>query len=243
MYGIGLLRVDAAIDSLLAKDMIDRMQNCRARPERVVERDRIELELSTLEFPFELIPASIELSGFSALKRENRLLLVADSEDSAVQALARTFAGGELRDDVRDDVPLPRTGVLGFVDQHVIDAAVELVMYPAGGNAVEHRERLVDEIIIVKQTALLLFAAVVCGSRRRDMQQGGGAVPHGHRTALLDQPTDALRLVLEQAGDGRVVIAELLGQHRLARQLFVGQENAEIGIDLRAAGKHLCLAK
>ena len=39
------------------------------------------------------------------------------------------------------------------------------------------------------------------------------------------------------------MLAELLGQHRLARQLFVGEEDAEIGIDLRRARKRLCFAK
>ncbi len=116
-------------------------------------------------------------------------------------------------------------------------------MHPARRDAVQHRQRLVDEVVIVEQPALLLLAAVVRGGRGRDVQQGRGAVAHGHRAALLDQSAEALRLVLEQAGDGWVVIAKLLGQHRLARQLFVGEEDAEIGIDLCGAGKHLGLAE
>ena len=39
--------------------------------------------------------------------------------------------GGEFGNQMRDDVPLPRAGVLRLVDQHVVDAAVELVEHPA----------------------------------------------------------------------------------------------------------------
>ena len=88
-----------------------------------------------------------------------------------IDAVARACAGGELRDQMSDDVPLPGAGVLRLVDQHVIDAAVELVMHPARGHPVEHRQRLVDQVVIVEQAALLLFAAVVRGGRGRDVQQ------------------------------------------------------------------------
>lgn len=136
---------------------------------------------------------------------------------------------------MRDDVPLPRAGVLRLVDQDMVDATIELVVHPARGDAVEHRQRLVDQVVVIEQPALLLLAPVVRGGGGGDMQEGGGPVAHGHGAALLDQSVKTLRLVLEQAGHGRIVIAKLLGQHRLARQLFVGEEDAEIGIDLRAA--------
>ena len=79
---------------------------------------------------------SVELARCGALERKDRLLLVADREHRAHHAVARAGAGGEFGDDVRDDVPLPRAGVLRLVDQHMVDAAVELVMHPAGGDAV-----------------------------------------------------------------------------------------------------------
>ena len=69
-----------------------------------------------------------------------------------------------------DDVPLPRARVLRLVDQHVIDAAVQLVMHPAGGNAIQHRKRLVDQIVIIEQAALLLLPAIIHRCRGRDMQ-------------------------------------------------------------------------
>jgi len=68
------------------------------------------------------------------------------------------------------DIPLPGAGILRLVDQHVIDAAIELVMHPAGGHPIQHRQRLVDQIVIVEQAALLFFAPVIGGSRCRDLQ-------------------------------------------------------------------------
>ena len=69
-----------------------------------------------------------------------------------------------------DDLPLPRTGVLRLVDQHVIDAAVELVMHPASRSACQQGQRLVDQIVIIEQAALGLFAPVVRGDCDRNMQ-------------------------------------------------------------------------
>ena len=178
-----------------------------------------------------------------ALKRKDRLFFVADREDRAGDAVARAFARGEFGNDVRDNVPLPGTGVLRLVDQHMIDAAVELVMHPAGGHAIQHLQRLVDQIVIVEQAALLLLAPVIRCRRGRDVQQRLGAVADRHGAAPLDQGADALTLPLEQIGDDRIVVSKLLGHHRLARRAFIGKENAEIFVHLRAAGKDQCLAK
>ena len=49
------------------------------------------------------------------------------------------------------DLPLLRAGVLRLVDQHVIDAAVELVVHPGGRRVAEQCERLVDQVVVVEQ--------------------------------------------------------------------------------------------
>src|SRR4051812_49933220 len=77
---------------------------------------------------------------------------------------------------MRDDVPLPGTGVLRLVDQYMVDAAVELEVHPAGGHAVQHLQRLVDQVVIIEQPPCLLFAAVVCTNRGRADEEGLGAV-------------------------------------------------------------------
>ena len=108
-----------------------------------------------------------------------------------------------------DDLPLPRARVLRLVDQHVIDAAVELVMHPARRDALEHLQRLVDEVVIVEQPALQLLAPVIRRGRGRDMQQRLRAVARDDGAALFDQRREALASVLEQPRDGRIVVARI----------------------------------
>ncbi len=98
---------------------------------------------------------------------------------------------------MRDDVPLPRARVLRLVDQHVIDAAIELVMHPAGGHPIQHDQRLVDQVVEVEQAARLLLAPVVRRRRGCDVQQRLAAVAGGYRPAPFDQGTDAENLGVE----------------------------------------------
>src|SRR5262249_21385924 len=131
-------RMDAAVDIGIAEDVIDRLQDRRSRPERIGERHRIEFQTGRGELPFQLAAPLVELVRCRALEREDRLLLVADREDGTDDAVTRAGAGGELRDDAIDDLPLPGARVLSLVYQYVVDAAVELVMHPARRNALEH---------------------------------------------------------------------------------------------------------
>ena len=123
--------MDAAVDRLVPEDVVDRLQNRRSRAKRVGEGDGIEFQPSILELLPQRPAALIEFLRRRALEGEDRLLLVADREDGAHHTIARTFAGRKLRDQMSNDVPLPRARVLRLVDQHMVDAAVELVMHPA----------------------------------------------------------------------------------------------------------------
>ena len=77
-----------------------------------------------------------ERVGIGALEAEDRLLLVADREQRArTHPLARALAGKELLRQLVDDAPLLRAGVLRFVDQDVVEPAVELVEHPGRGMA------------------------------------------------------------------------------------------------------------
>src|ERR1700732_1079091 len=130
--------MDTAINILFPKNVVDRLQDPRSRAERIDEGDRIEFQAGGLEFRLQLASAHIEFMRGRALERKDRLLLVADGEDGAGNAVARALAGGEFGDDMGDDVPLPGARVLRLVDQDMVDAAVELVMHPAGRNGVQH---------------------------------------------------------------------------------------------------------
>src|SRR6266702_1081861 len=134
-----------------------------------------------------------------------------------------------------DDVPLPGTGVLCLVDQHVIDAAIELVMHPAGGHVVQHRKRVVDQIVIVEQAARLLLAPVVRRRRGCDLQQRLGPVAGRDRTAALDQRSDAVAFQIEQTRNRRMGVTEFFRHHRFTGRAFVGEKYPEIFLHLGAA--------
>ena len=64
------------------------------------------------------------------------------------------------------DLPLLRAGILRLVDQHVVDAEIELVVHPGGATRLEQCERLVDQVVVVEQPAAFLLGARSARSRR-----------------------------------------------------------------------------
>src|SRR5262245_23900048 len=117
----------------------------------------------------------LEFARRCALKREDRLLLVADREDRAPSA-ARTGAGKELARELSDDFPLPRTCVLRFVYQQVVDAGVELVMHPGSAILGEQGEGLLDQVVIVEQPTSVLRHLIAGEDGVGDGDQRRGAV-------------------------------------------------------------------
>ena len=209
-------------------------------PERkeCLNASRSNCSRASVNFLFQRAALQIEFARRCALKRKDRLFLVADREDGALDAVARAFAGGEFGDDVCDDIPLPRAGVLRLVDQHMIDAAVELEVYPAGGDAVQHLQRPVDQVVIIEQPAFLFFAAVVRGDRGCDDKQGLRPVADRQRAAPVDQRADTVGLALEQACLSRDCLSQnFFVTTDLRGAQCLGQEHTEIGIDLFATGK------
>ena len=75
------------------------------------------------------IPCRGEVFRRGALETENRLLDVTNREHGAIQ-VAGPLTDKEFLDNRIDDGPLIRAGVLGFVDQDMIETAVELVENP-----------------------------------------------------------------------------------------------------------------
>src|SRR5262245_2857262 len=73
----------------------------------------------------------LEFARGRALEREDRLLLVADGENRALDE-ARASAREKFAREPPDDVPLLRARVLRFVDQQMVDALIELVLHPGG---------------------------------------------------------------------------------------------------------------
>ena len=153
--------------------------------------------LRRVELAGEFAAHLVEGARRRALEREDRLLLVADREHRAPHVRPRA-AGGEFRDDGAHDAPLLRAGVLRLVDQHVVDAEIELVEHPGGRRAAEQLNRLVDQVVVIEQRAALFFAPVARDHVGRDGDERAGALARGERAFALEQLADAL-LLGEQA--------------------------------------------
>ena len=97
------------------------------------------------------------------LERVDRLLLVADGEDRP-RARVGPGAGEELTRQHLQDVPLVGGGVLGLVQQHMVNAAVQLVEHPGGVGA--HGQEVVgagDEVAEVQPPLGRLGGVVEAG--------------------------------------------------------------------------------
>ena len=84
-----------------------------------------------------------------------------------------------------DDFPLLRAGILRLVDQHVIDALIELVMHPGRAILAQQCACLVDQIVVVEKPALVLRPLVAGDHRIGDGEERGRAVAAGDRLATL----------------------------------------------------------
>src|SRR5438874_511617 len=90
-----------------------------------------------------------------ALKREDRLFFVADREDRWPYG-SRARARKELSHQPANDLPLLGTRVLRLIDQHMVDALIELVVHPSRAIVAKQSERLVDQVVVVEQTTAIL---------------------------------------------------------------------------------------
>ncbi len=142
-----------------------------------------------------------ELLGRRVLERKDRLLLVADRENRALE-IARALAGGEFRDQPAHDVPLLVAGILRLVDQEMIDAEIELVMHPGGIDVVQQRQRLVDQVVIIEQAAAALLGGIAGQDRVGDDQQCGAAIAADHGVAPIENVADAFLFRAREARPG-----------------------------------------
>src|SRR5262249_16449342 len=152
----------------------------------------------------------LEFARRRALKREDRLLLIADREDRAPDA-ARPGAGEELARDPPYDFPLLRAGVLRFIDQDMVDAGVELVIHPGGAILGEQHEGLVDQVVIVEQPTSVLGYLIAGEDSVGDGDQRGGTVAAGERLAAFRQRQDARAFGTEALGELRIAVLDSAG--------------------------------
>ena len=224
---------DAGIDLARGEHAVDRAEHVLPGAERAVEAQMPPAELRRVELAGEKTAHGIEGERRGALEREDRLLLVADRKHRALDVAARA-ARHELGGDGLDDLPLLGAGVLRLVDQHVVDAEVELVEDPGRRRPREQRQSLVDQILVVEQGAAFFFLAVALDHVRRDGDERAGALAGLQGTFAGDEGADAGLLLRQQLGPGGMRGGELLGEDALSRLQLGGAEHLEIVLDALA---------
>ena len=168
---------DALRRRVLAEHPVDRVEHGRGRAEGDVEVDRHETAARRCGCCLgEPVAHLLELARIGALEAEDRLLGVADGEHRAA-ALDRALAGEEFLGQPADHLPLVGVGVLRLVDQHMVDAAVELVEHPGRTvRALQKAARRHDQVVVVERRAPPLGAAIAAGDVEAEPQQRHGAL-------------------------------------------------------------------
>ena len=90
-----------------------------------------------------------------------------------MSAVALARSAEKLVDQLLDDLPLRGIGVLRFVDEDMIDLAVELVAHPvAHSGLAKQAPRPVDQIVEVGDARRALGLGIGCGERLARPQPG-----------------------------------------------------------------------
>ncbi len=162
-----------------------------------------------------------EGGGVRALEAVDRLLLVADHEDRAHQVAGRC-AHEELRGDRLDHPPLRRAGVLGLVDQDVVEPAVEPPEHPGGGlGPLEKPPRPVDQIIEVEPAERRLAGLVLREPGAGEAVERDRAVERGEAETLRPRRRDTGGEGVEFGDQVGVRGARRLGGKAVARHAGV----------------------
>src|SRR5215472_3163216 len=77
------------------------------------------------------------------------------------------------------------------------------------------------------------------GRGGRDVQERLAAVAHRYRAPLLNQGTETFYLGIEAIAEIRILLPEIIGYDRIARRLGIGQEYAQVLVDLSGVGRAL----
>ena len=205
---------DPVLRTGLPKDRIDRAQHRLGRAKRDFERQDLPI-LAGIGDPFlKMPPHGQEFLRVGPLKAVDRLLGVADGKDRP-GPVARAFAGKELFGQRRHDLPLFGVGVLGLVDQDVVETAVELEEDPGRHSRARQQVARGQHQIVEIERALEPLAGVI-GPQQRFAEPGErtARLAHHDRGPRRAQPLQPLGL----RGEDRPGVAAGLGGRGLGNQ-------------------------
>ena len=144
-----------------------------------------------------------------ALKAEDRLFEIADHEQAA--ELVTLAAPGKIFLHQRaDHLPLQQVGILRLINQHVIDAAVELEAHPIGGARFAQQARGGgDHVVIIDHPGPVLGRAPILRQPHRDAQMPASEFEY---LPAFQIGADAEQLFLHFGAEGPPV-RQCLGDH------------------------------
>ena len=183
------------------------------------------LEPGLRRLPRHFLAHVAEDPGIGTLKREDRLLLVADHEQGAVEIPPRAGAREEIVDQAMHHRPLRRTGILRLVHQDMVDASVQLEVNPGRRHPVEQCGGVRDQIIEIQQALADLGRLIARTGARAQRQSGVGALQHLHRPADVLHRRDPVALGIKARGQHGSGVAQPLGDEiAVGARLAIGLE-------------------
>ena len=175
-----------------------------------------------------MTPVDFKLRRLGALKAENRLFLVPHHEKRPRRRAGGSRLSGEkLLAQLADDTPLLGAGVLAFVDENVIESAVEFVHHPGRGiAALKQAQCFDDQVVVIQNTTPAFQDAIFCvgGSARWSARRTTSAAARAPR-----QRCSAARNLaghIEQLRVKRAVgVGKRLADKRFSRLAGCGEKN------------------
>src|SRR5215471_20998717 len=170
----------SVICDLAPENRVDGLQYRLGRAKRDLQWHHPPFLLGRGDALFEMPPHAPEGMRVGSLKAVDRLLCVTDSKNCA-GAVARTFTGEKLFGERGHDLPLLGVGVLCFVDQYVVEPAVELKQYPGRDTGMAQQAKRPDNEIFVIECSLRLLALFICPDQSiAEADQGAGRLDQYH---------------------------------------------------------------
>ncbi len=248
----------------IGKDGVDGLEDGAHRAKRERQRDALQRKPRQLSELGEARAHVGEHLRRRALEAVDRLLFIADGEHGP-DAVALAAAGEELARQRLDQLPLNGARVLRFVDQDMVDAAIELVKDPLGlaGNRCAERSAeqvggALYQILEVERGAARLGAGVAILHGVRQHEQRDRGIAQRQRAALLEQRdegtlgADQLRfdvavlggecLVQQLGAGGSVLVRERSGECCDAQFSVIGatrggEARSRLNVILAAGGE------
>ena len=104
------------------------------------------------------------------------MLFIPHHKDGTLQ-VPGSFAAAEFLGEFVNHVPLDRAGVLRFIDQNVIHAAIQTEQHPIRhGRILKKKPALPDQVVKIQPSPSLLLVGIKGQKRRGEVVQGHGAL-------------------------------------------------------------------